>query len=226
MELYISAAIAFAALVFAWHQWRKNRGAVRLDLSDAQESIHIRITVDAPMDITVDGLSMVMLSSRLAPLRTLFPGCARGLGKHLPWHVRAKSVVEGLYFDVAWMRLDTSFKDGAFRLDANSWVKGPELPHEIKKYSGDSWDWGVPNNESIRPLKESRAALESYNSYFRSMLEQHPRARMRIRAHTSGHPNRFADSSWLSLRGLSSLKWEDQGKSVPPARAPRVLRDG
>jgi hypothetical protein len=130
MGPYTSALIAFVALLFAYYQWKRSTGRVRVDVSQIQATLYLRVTSDTPSDISIDAIGYMVARGRWPVLRFLFSRSAFTMRQRL------RQVYQGLFIDLAagWMGVE-----GSDDIGGSMPLSGPTLPAELERYHGIGW---------------------------------------------------------------------------------------
>lgn len=189
MSPYASALIAFLALLFAFYQWKKSTGRIRVDVSQLQDRLYIRITSDTPSDVSIDAIGYLVARGRYPRARYLF-----SRSPSFGIIARVKQLHNGLFLDLGagWMEAS----DGDDRMSFNP-LRGPGLPAELERYHGTGWHLSGNDRDSFG---------ESYYNFFEKFLSISMSARIRFIVRISGHPRRTVYSRWIEIKKLSMLE--------------------
>lgn len=192
----ISLAVAVAGVAFGVYQWSRQRGRVRVQVDEGQAELYLRVVVDAPTPVHVNGIAYQMkargrwrrllhwLNDDELKLRRRFANM---------WRFRDFDLAMGwLERTAAW---DQPVRGNVEIPTAFAPIAGPELPLTISGYDDASWKLYGAN----------------YVPMFLDTLERwaKKRPRVRFRVVVSGHPRRVVHSSWIPLADLSILKPEN-----------------
>jgi hypothetical protein len=212
MQIDVSTWVAIAALIFAGYQWSRTRGRVRVDLTQAQDRIYLRVTSQAPTDVVIDGFMLIATSGRFARIRQLVSKYPMLGGS---FKDRLKSVVIGgryFFFDrlaanmtvIPWPNSNHDKNPEPQDLDPHTFnpMTGPGLPYELKRYHGVSW--AIAGGYRSGPSKDFQGHRTYYDDF--DALARHNNTRMRFLVRVSGHPRRTIASKWLNVSKLEMLQ--------------------
>ena len=203
MVSVIAVIVAAAGVAFGVYQWSRQRGHVRVQIDGGQRELYLRVVVDAPTPVHVNGIAYRVkgrghirrLLSWLekscydgpAPLRRRLAAMWRyrdmdlamvNLERTAPWNWDHRAVERG--------EIETSFYP----------IAGPEIPTTIAGYDDASWKLDGAN---FAPM-------------FAELEERWPGKHLKVRFNVgvSGHPRREVHSSWIRLTDFSIMFPEAQ----------------
>jgi hypothetical protein len=209
----ISLLVAAAGVVFGIYQWGRQRGRVRVQVDEIQAEMYLRVIIDAPTPVHVNGIAY-QIKARGRVRRLL-----RWLrDDDLRFHRRFVAIWRFRDFDVAigWLERTTEWNEAnsaaCAGLDGHAPIAGPPFPTTISGYDDASWKlYGVNYVPMLRSMLDGWA-------------EKNPKLRFRVVV--SGHPRRVVHSSWIPIRHLSMLKPENQHWMDVDQGQPQVPSDG
>jgi hypothetical protein len=201
----VSLLIGIAGVAFGVHQWRQQRGRTRVQLDEAQGRLILRVVVDAPTPVHVNGISYMISARgrfrRLLQWRHDFnysgkPTIRKKL--HAMWHLRDMDVAMG------WLRSVGSGSAARERSPKFQPIEGEELPTTIPGYDDASWTlWGA-NFEPM--LRDVQSRWKRPKLQFRVVVSGHPRRAVRSRAIRLDH---------LALLDPREATWINPADALP-----------
>jgi hypothetical protein len=186
----VSLLIGVAGVMFGVYQWRQQRGRTRVQIDEAQGRLILRVVVDAPAPIHVNGILYTIRARgrlrRLLSWRHDYnysgkPSLRKKL--HAIWRFRD--------MDVAMGRLTSVGEGATARERSPEWypIEGEELPATVLGYDDASWTlWGA----NFQPL-------------LRDAQSRWKRPKLQFRVVVSGHPRRVVRSRPILLDHLALL---------------------
>lgn len=201
--------VSILALVIGLYQWRRNRGAVRVELTEIQATIHVRVRADTPTKLQVQGIAYQVISGRPPLGRFLSSLRQAAEEKHITLRQRIAHAwfIHG-FIAMGWCESVSTRNDGRRSVFAPAPIVGPALPTGIDPYDDASWAFEV---------------IE-YAHLFRTIRRfDRENPRIRFLATISGHWRRRVTSRWLDIRTLQAfspdnawlLERTDSGEEPP-----------
>lgn len=217
MVSVISLLVAVAGVGFGIYQWMRQRGRVRVQVDEGQSDLYLRVIVDAPAPVHVNGMSY-QIKARGRWRRLLHWLRSYNYDRPMPIYRRIAIMWRFRGFDIAMGHLErtASPKDNPRAFPeiprAFSPIAGPEFPTTILGY--DDASWVLYGANYVPMLKE----IVGEDLHDRS-------ARLRFRVVVSGHSRREVHSSWIRITDLSIMQpanahWLDSKEGLP--QVPRM----
>jgi hypothetical protein len=217
----ISLIVAAAGVAFGVYQWRRQRGHVRVQIDGVQSVLYLRVVVDAPTPVHVNGIGYRVKGrghlrrllrwlnkssySGPAPVRRRLAAMWRfrdmdlsmgNLERTAPWDWNHEAVERG--------EIQAGFLP----------IAGPEFPATIAGYDDASWKLDGAN----------------FTPMFAELEKDWPGKHLKVRfsVGVSGHPRRNVHTSWIRLTDLSIMfpenqHWIERHFGLP--QVPRMTRE-
>lgn len=213
----ISLIVAAAGAGFGVYQWSQQRGRVRIQIDGGQAELYLRVVVDAPTPVHVNGVGYRVKGRghlrRL--LHWLDKSCYDGpapLRSRLAaiWQFRDMDLAMGhLERTAPWDWDREAVERGEIRTGFAP-IAGPEIPTTIAGYDDASWKLDGANFAPMfAELEEDWAGKH---------------LKVRFSFGVSGHPRREVHSSWIRLTHLSIMFPENQHWIEGHTGLPQVAR--